>query len=72
MRVFKSGVSHTLSQGPLWQRGFHIRMPDNVLETLRYIHLNPVRAGFVEEPERYLWSSASGKWDVTAFGFEST
>jgi REP element-mobilizing transposase RayT len=28
-----------------------------LLELVRYIHLNPVRAALVEEPEDYLWSS---------------
>jgi REP element-mobilizing transposase RayT len=28
-----------------------------LLELSRYIHLNPVRAGIVKEPEEYLWSS---------------
>lgn len=25
---------------------------------VRYVHLNPVRAGLCEGPEQYLWSSA--------------
>jgi len=28
-----------------------------LLELVRYIHLNPVRAGMVDEPEKYPWSS---------------
>jgi putative transposase len=28
-----------------------------LLEVMRYIHLNPVRANIVETPEQYLWSS---------------
>ncbi len=28
-----------------------------IKELLRYIHLNPVRAGLVEHPEKYIWSS---------------
>lgn len=28
-----------------------------LLELVRYIHLNPVRAGIVKRPEEYLWSS---------------
>lgn len=27
-----------------------------LLELVRYIHLNPVRAGVVEDPEKYLWT----------------
>jgi putative transposase len=30
-----------------------------VLETSRYIHLNPVRAKIVEKPDMYQWSSYS-------------
>jgi hypothetical protein len=30
-----------------------------LLSKLNYIHLNPVRAGLVAEPEHYLYSSAS-------------
>ncbi len=26
-------------------------------ELSRYIHLNPVRAGMVDRPEKYMWSS---------------
>ena len=32
----------------------------HLLELLRYIHRNPVRAGLVEEPENYPWSSYKG------------
>jgi len=28
-----------------------------MLETSRYIHLNPVKANMVEKPEEYKWSS---------------
>jgi REP element-mobilizing transposase RayT len=28
-----------------------------LLELSRYVHLNPVRAGIVEKPDKYLWSS---------------
>ncbi|MBM4350089.1 MAG: transposase, partial [Deltaproteobacteria bacterium] len=28
-----------------------------LLELVRYIHLNPIRAGVVADPERYLWTS---------------
>lgn len=31
-----------------------------LLELVRYIHLNPVRAGIVRRPEEYLWSSHRG------------
>ena len=30
-----------------------------MLETSRYVHLNPVKANMVEKPEQYKWSSYS-------------
>lgn len=43
-----------------WEEGFH---PEQIItrdffdSKVRYIHLNPVRAGLVEKEEEYLWSS---------------
>lgn len=40
-----------------------------LLQLVRYIHKNPVKAGLVQKPEQYAWSShkgylaVSGKWD---------
>jgi len=65
MRQFKSGVSHNLGIGPFWQERFHMETPENSKAALKYIHENPVKAGLVDSPERYKWSSASGLWDVT-------
>ncbi|MEA3469107.1 MAG: transposase [Thermodesulfobacteriota bacterium] len=31
-----------------------------LLELVRYIHCNPVRAGMVDNPDQYLWSSHHG------------
>jgi len=47
-------------QGCLWQgRFFSFPMDDSYLfRAIRYIELNPVRAGMVENPEDYPWSSA--------------
>ncbi len=33
--------------------------PDYLLELLRYIHFNPVKAGLVKKPDEYIWSSYS-------------
>lgn len=51
----KKGVS-----GHLWKGRFLSCMLDDrsVFEEVRYIESNPVRAGFVERAEDYLWSSA--------------
>lgn len=64
---FKSGVSHNIGIGRLWQTRFDLRLERPSWKTLKYIHLNPVKAGLVAKPQDYPWSSASGKWDVTAF-----
>ena len=34
-----------------------IKRDEQILETSRYIHLNPVRANMVERAEEYKWSS---------------
>jgi len=48
-------------QGPIWER----RFDDNVIQSERelaqvieYVHYNPVRAGLVDNPHAYPWSSA--------------
>ncbi len=44
-----------------WQKDFHpieLQSPKWINQKLAYIHLNPVRSGFVENPEDYLYSSA--------------
>lgn len=46
---------------PIWQPryyGFNIWSRQKVEEKLDYMHLNPVRAGLVEHPTQWLWSSA--------------
>lgn len=44
-----------------WQEGSHpqaIEGEDMLRQKLEYIHLNPVKRGFVDEPEHWRWSSA--------------
>jgi putative transposase len=46
--------------GHFFERRYHATLVDAdayLLELLRYIHLNPVRAGLVDEPGGYPWSS---------------
>ena len=46
----------------VWQNGNHpieLQSPKFIRQKLDYIHLNPVRAGWVNEPEEYRYSSAS-------------
>ncbi len=46
-------------KGHLWQGRFASFLMDEnyLLATTRYIELNPVKAGLVKNPEKYLWSS---------------
>ena len=46
--------------GHLWQERFASFVMDEsyLLAAVRYVELNPVRAGLVERPEDYCWSSA--------------
>lgn len=48
-------------RGHLWQGRFaSFPMDENyLLATVRYVELNPVRAGLVDDPFAYKWSSAS-------------
>ncbi len=46
--------------GSLWEGTYlstAIETDDSLIECMRYIELNPVRAGLVEHPAEYLWSS---------------
>ncbi|MDO8469019.1 MAG: transposase [Candidatus Peribacter sp.] len=68
MNVFKSGMTFNLGIPQLWQSRYHIRSVKNMPEALRYIHTNPIKAGLSDSVTEYLWSSASGKWDITEWG----
>jgi len=50
-------------RGHLWQRRFASFALDesNVLTAARYVELDPVRAGLVNAPSRYRWSSAAAQ-----------
>jgi len=66
MQFVKGGFSHrfkkeTSSRMEVWQRSFtnhRIRDSADFQKHRRYIHLNPVRAGMVESPKDYPYSSA--------------
>jgi REP element-mobilizing transposase RayT len=58
--------------GPLWQRSFFDRAitgEPQLIQTLEYIHSNPVAAGLVKLPEEYRFSSAhlSASTDLETF-----
>lgn len=54
----KYGRSGHLFQGRY--RGILVDKDAYLLELSRYVHLNPVRAGIVDRPEQYKWSSYPG------------
>ena len=46
---------------PIWQvrfYSFEIYSTAKIEEKLNYMHMNPVRAGLVEKPTEWRWSSA--------------
>jgi putative transposase len=46
--------------GHLFQKRFHselVTRDEHLLEAMRYVVLNPVRAGLIEQPETWEWSS---------------
>ncbi len=57
----------------LWQLrcyDHNCRTPDKVREKIHYCHMNPVKAGLVDSPEKWKWSSYNwynGKKDGTVF-----
>jgi putative transposase len=66
MQFIKGGYSHrfmkeTGSPMEIWEKSFtnhRIRDQNDYEQHRRYIHLNPVRAGLVDLPSDYLYSSA--------------
>jgi putative transposase len=66
MQFIKGGYSHrfmkeTGSRMEIWQRSFtnhRIRNGNDFEKHRHYIHLNPLRAGLVESPKDYPYSSA--------------
>ncbi len=49
------------SQFQVWQEGFHpehVQNPEMFLQKLEYIHNNPVKRGYVDLPEQWVYSSA--------------
>ena len=72
MQLIKGGSSHEIHQKrgngmAIWQAGFHeatIRDSADYHSRVRYIHLNPVAAGFVARAEDWPWGSAGGKFPL--------
>jgi putative transposase len=74
MQLIKGGSSHEIHRQrdhkmQIWHSGFHEESVRNELDYLakvEYIHMNPVRAGLVEKPEDWPYSSAAKKFMVDA------
>ncbi len=64
--TFKSGLTFNAGIPRLWQPRYHLRISRNPWRTKEYIHNNPVRARLSPTPDLYPWSSASGRWDISA------
>ena len=51
----------TESTHQIWQEGFHPELIQNeevLIQKIEYIHNNPVKRGYVERPEHWIYSSA--------------
>lgn len=55
-------------RGHLWQERFYsvVMRASHTLAAMRYVELNPVRAGLVQLPHAWPWSSARGNLDITS------
>jgi REP element-mobilizing transposase RayT len=76
-RYARTVQSHMATTGHLFERRYHASLVDvdrYLLAIVRYIHLNPVKAGLVSDPAAYRWSShraylgqAACSWLTTRF-----
>ena len=70
-RLYVPYINYTYgSSGSIWEGRFKASMINHdeyLLTCMRYIELNPVRAGMVQTPEKYRWSS----YGVNAWGDKS-
>lgn len=70
MQYINGGSSHRLHaerahRMTIWQAGFHdwtVRDEEDFASKVDYIQLNPVRAGLVDRPKLWPYSSVSGKF----------
>jgi REP element-mobilizing transposase RayT len=66
MHSWKSFIAHETNrllhrQGPVFQREYHdrfVRSEDHLHRAVEYIHFNPVKAGLVDAPSKWNFSSA--------------
>jgi putative transposase len=72
MQFIKGGFSYRAKKemnfnGEMWQKGYNerrIRGAEEYAQQMEYVWMNPVKAGLVERPEEYLYSSARLKVEV--------
>ena len=60
IQVLKQRFSHTRTDEFVWEPRYHdfnVFTEAKRIEKLRYMHRNPVKAGLVERPEDWPWSS---------------
>lgn len=61
-QLMRAKLSHKhQSKYQVWQEGFHpkqITTPKMMVQKIEYIHRNPVKRGYVDEPEHWRYSSA--------------
>jgi putative transposase len=60
IQVIKQRFSRTRSEEFVWEPRYHdfnVFTQAKAIEKLRYMHRNPVKAGLVEEPDQWQWSS---------------
>jgi len=70
MRRLKTYTAKTMGKGPIWGEGFWSEVVPNdasLRQKLNYVHANPIRAGLVDKPEEYPWSSA-GEFEAGRLG----
>jgi len=72
MQFIKGGFSYRAKKelnfnGEIWQKGYNehaVTDADEYARHVEYIWMNPVKAGFVDRPEDYLYSSLRLKAEV--------
>ncbi len=72
MQFIKGGFSYRAAKEngrklEIWQRGYvdhRVRDASDYARHRQYIHMNPVRAGFVNAPDKYPYSSAHGGFQL--------
>jgi Transposase and inactivated derivatives len=63
---FRAGKEFSM-KAEIWQTSFHDRRVRDAEEYARfqdYIHNNPLKAGLVQRPEDWVYSSATGKFEL--------